>query len=122
MKRITRLSLALIMFSLFSISYLVTSVSAQQRGMNFGNGNSAPLDENGQGGNVQMKAGVYSDECSKAKDGTAADRQNNNRGKLSRERCAELDLIRKNESERVISFDDTLMGSKPIGSRGPGPR
>jgi hypothetical protein len=29
MKRITRLSLALIMFSLFSISYLVTSVSAQ---------------------------------------------------------------------------------------------
>jgi hypothetical protein len=30
MKSITRLSLALIMFSLFSISYLVTSVSAQQ--------------------------------------------------------------------------------------------
>jgi hypothetical protein len=30
MKNITRLSLALIMFSLFSISYLVTSVSAQQ--------------------------------------------------------------------------------------------
>ena len=29
MKSITRLSLALIMFSLFSISYLVTSVSAQ---------------------------------------------------------------------------------------------
>jgi hypothetical protein len=29
MKNITRLSLALIMFSLFSISYLVTSVSAQ---------------------------------------------------------------------------------------------
>ena len=29
MKRITRLSLVLIMFSLFSISYLVTSVSAQ---------------------------------------------------------------------------------------------
>ena len=29
MKRITRLTLALIMFSLFSISYLVTSVSAQ---------------------------------------------------------------------------------------------
>jgi hypothetical protein len=29
MKRITRLSLALIMFSLFSISYLVTTVSAQ---------------------------------------------------------------------------------------------
>jgi hypothetical protein len=30
MKGITRLSLALIMFSLFSISYLVTSVSAQK--------------------------------------------------------------------------------------------
>ena len=34
MKRITGLSLALIMFSLFSISYLVTSVSAQQGGYN----------------------------------------------------------------------------------------
>ena len=32
MKSITRLSLALIMFSLFSISYLVTSVSAQDKG------------------------------------------------------------------------------------------
>jgi hypothetical protein len=33
MERITRLSLALIMFSLFSISYFVTSVSAQNQGM-----------------------------------------------------------------------------------------
>ena len=43
MKRITLLSLALIMFSLFSISYLVTSVSAQNQGnanqQNQGNAN-----------------------------------------------------------------------------------
>ena len=34
MKSITRLSLALMMFGLFSVSYLVTSVSAQQGGYN----------------------------------------------------------------------------------------
>ena len=38
MKSITRLSLALMMFSLFSISYLVTSVSAQN-GMKCGKPN-----------------------------------------------------------------------------------
>jgi hypothetical protein len=58
MKRITRLSLALIMFSLFLISYLVTSVSAQngtKSGMNPGmlptaDDSARPIGEGGEGG------------------------------------------------------------------------
>ena len=53
MKSITRLSLALMMFSLFSISYLVTSVSAQGMtppGIPQADDSSRPIGEGGEGG------------------------------------------------------------------------
>jgi hypothetical protein len=53
MKSITRLSLALMMFSLFSISYLVTSVSAQGMtppGIPQADDSSRPIGEGGEAG------------------------------------------------------------------------
>jgi hypothetical protein len=79
MEIITRLSLALIMFSLFSISYLVTSVSAQgmaPSGIPQADDSSRPIGEGGEGGGPaaeDMSGNMINDGGHGANSGKASD-------------------------------------------------